>query len=168
MSIDGQRGLTIIELIVFIVIVGVALAGVLGVFSTVVRGSADPVREKQAFAVAESLLEEILNKNFCDPDTANTATAPVTCGVNTVEASRDLYDAALDYNGYTTTGINDVSGAAIAGLGGYNVNVVVLLPAAGVTAGDGTAGSIHIVVVTITDTVTNRSYSLTGYKFNND
>ena len=37
----AQRGLTLIELIIYIVVVLVGLAGVLTVFNTTVRGSAD-------------------------------------------------------------------------------------------------------------------------------
>ena len=168
MSIKGQVGLTLIELIVFIVIVSVSLAGVATVYTTVVRSSADPVREKQAFAIAESLLEEVLNKSYCDPDTANTSTTPVGCGVNTVEASRDLYDAAIDYDNYTTVGVLDVGSAAIAGLSAYNVNVRVLPQGGVLSPGDGSANNYSIVTVTVTDTAANRSFVLTGYKFNND
>ena len=44
----------------FIAIVGMALAGVLVVYNQAVRGSADPLVRKQALAVAESLLNEVL------------------------------------------------------------------------------------------------------------
>jgi MSHA pilin protein MshD len=54
-----QRGLTMIELVMFIVIVGVAVTGVLAVISLNTRGSADPIRQKQAMAIAESLVDEI-------------------------------------------------------------------------------------------------------------
>lgn len=54
-----QRGLTMIELVVFIVIVGVAVVGVLGVISLNTARSADPVRQKQALAIAEGLMNEI-------------------------------------------------------------------------------------------------------------
>ena len=59
-----QRGFTLIELIIFIVIVGVAMAGILSVFNTSVKSSADPMVRKQTIAIAESLLEEILQKEY--------------------------------------------------------------------------------------------------------
>ena len=46
-----QAGLTLVELIVFIVIVSVGLAGILVTYDTVVRHSADPLVRKQALAV---------------------------------------------------------------------------------------------------------------------
>lgn len=64
-----QRGVTMIELIMFIVIIGAALAGLLQVLAFTSKGSADPVRQKQALMIAEGLLEEIRLAGFtyCDP-----------------------------------------------------------------------------------------------------
>ena len=78
-------GLSLIELLVFIVVVGVALAGVLAAINVAARGSADPMVRKQALAAAESLLEEIEQQpfTFCDPrDTsAPTATSAAGCSL---------------------------------------------------------------------------------------
>lgn len=65
----GQRGLTLIELIMFILIVGVALAAIVGVLNLTTKGSADPLRRKQALMIAEGLLEEVQLARFtyCDP-----------------------------------------------------------------------------------------------------
>jgi len=82
MSIDlrrRQRGVTLVELIIFIVIIGVALTAILGVMSMTTQNSADPVRRKQALILAEGLLEEVeLAKfSFCDPaDTETDASNP--------------------------------------------------------------------------------------------
>ncbi len=72
-----QLGLTLIELIVFIVIVSVGMAGILVTYDTVVRHSADPLARKQALAIAESLLLEVEQQPFtwCDPQDENVATA---------------------------------------------------------------------------------------------
>ena len=72
-----QRGLTLIELIVFIVIVSVALVGVLAVLNVTARSSADPMIRKQMLAVAEAMLEEVMLQPFtyCAPNDANAATA---------------------------------------------------------------------------------------------
>ena len=73
----AQSGLTLIELIVFIVIVSVGMAGILVTYDTVVRSSADPLVRKQALAIAESLLLEIEQQPFtwCDPQDENVTTA---------------------------------------------------------------------------------------------
>ena len=44
MSTKRQRGLTIIELVLFMVIMGVAAAGIIGVLNIGTKSSADPLR----------------------------------------------------------------------------------------------------------------------------
>src|SRR5437773_6222270 len=72
-----EHGISLIELIVFIVIVGIAVAGVVGALSMATRASADPMIQKQALAIAEALLEEVQLQPFtyCDPDDLNAASA---------------------------------------------------------------------------------------------
>ena len=74
-----QRGLTIIELIMFMVIVGVAAAGIMQVLNMANRNSADPIRRKQAMLIAEAYMEEVQLASFtaCDPADANAATATI-------------------------------------------------------------------------------------------
>ena len=54
MTRPRQRGFTLVELIIFIVVVGAGLAGILSVSNQVVRSSADPMLTKQSVALAES------------------------------------------------------------------------------------------------------------------
>ena len=79
MSIDRLRcrGITLVEQIVFIVIIGVGVVGLLSTMNSMVRFSADPMVRKQMVVIAESLLSEILHQPFtwCDPDDANATTA---------------------------------------------------------------------------------------------
>jgi len=72
-----QRGISLIELIMFIVIVSVALAGILLVMNVTTKNSADPLIHKQAIAIAESLLEEVelMPFTWCDPNDVNAASA---------------------------------------------------------------------------------------------
>ena len=97
-SRDKQSGVTLIELVVFMVIVSVALVGVLKVLDITNRGSADPLIRKQALSIAESLLLEIEQQPFtlCDPDDANASTAITTAGCSGGAASsQDKAGAAL-------------------------------------------------------------------------
>lgn len=116
-AIEQQRGLTLVELILFIVIVGVALAGVLAVFQQVMRGSADPLVRKQAIAAAESLLEEILAVHYTCPD-ASCVPVTTTNRIQTHQLS--------DYHGFTMNGIVAIDGTPIAQLSGYTASVAVL------------------------------------------
>lgn len=184
MSISRMRGLTLIELIVFIIIVSVALTGIVTVYTTVIRNSVDPLRQKQAFAAGESMLEEIMNKNFCDPDTevlpAAGVSSPATCGVHTTEATRAEYDDVTDYDGYNSNsgglcaaggiGIKELVTPASVVLANYDLSVAVAVPAANFApVADAVTPTNHrIVTVTVRDCQTNNSYTLTGYKFNND
>lgn len=140
----GSRGASLVEVIMFIVIVGIAAGGILMVFANMTRASADPLIRKQALAIAESLLEEIrlMPFTFCDPDDARVATAtgafvgPAGCAA-TVEAlgpeagetryaALTPFDNVNDYNGFALAGgILDVTGATVAGLGAYSAAVAV-------------------------------------------
>lgn len=74
-----QQGLTIVELVMFIVIVGIAAASILQVMDLANRNSTDPIRRKQAMLIAEAYMEEVQQAQFtaCDPIDANASTAMV-------------------------------------------------------------------------------------------
>ncbi|OGS93900.1 MAG: hypothetical protein A3H31_04735 [Gallionellales bacterium RIFCSPLOWO2_02_FULL_57_47] len=151
---EKQRGISLIELIMFIVIVSVALAGILLVMNVTTRGSADPLIHKQALAIAESLLEEVelMPFTFCDPDDGAAASAVVAadCGVvapavgaEGLGVENDVsryhatfpYDNVSDYAGFgmAAGALLDITGIA-AGPAGYAVAVAVTnngMPAAG-------------------------------------
>ena len=156
-----SQGFTLMEMVVFIVVVGVGLAGVLSVLNLTTKSSADPIQPKQALLVAESMMEEILLKSYCDPDTVVRTTTPSTCGAHTTEASRDLYDDVLDYNGYASTcarSLDDL-GNCVSGLSNYAVSVGVVSETVKLLAG---------WRVTVSVTVGGNTYALTGYRFNYD
>src|SRR3970282_3057784 len=62
-----QSGLTLPELVLFIVVVSVGLAGVLSVLNLTAAKSSDPFPVKQAMAVSEAVIEEISLKNYTKP-----------------------------------------------------------------------------------------------------
>lgn len=63
-----QRGFTLIELVIFILVISLAVVGLLGVISRTTSSSADPQLRKQALVLAESMLEEVQLARFtyCD------------------------------------------------------------------------------------------------------
>ncbi len=184
-----QRGLSLVELVLFIAIVGIAIAGVLVVFDRSVRGSADPMVRKQAIAVAESLLNEVLMQPFtwCDPqDAANNPANPPSSGASCTGgagasqnkgggtlgpqpasesrlSATDPFDNVADYNGYAMgPGITalDGGGAPVAGLSDYSAQVAVSRAGAGF-------GLPADAVLRVDVTVTGRGQTivLTGYRF---
>ena len=88
----AQRGISLIELIMFIVIVSVALAGILLVMNVTNKSSADPLVHKQALAIAESLLEEVELMPFtlCDPNDANAASAVIAADCAGLDQNKPL------------------------------------------------------------------------------
>jgi len=147
MNSRRQKGFTLIELIIFIVVVGAGLAGILAVSSTSIKSSADPLVRKQALAIAESLLEEIVQKEYANP----------TGGYS--GASRTLFDDVDDYNNYTSASIVDGAGNTIAGLSTYSIS-----PAVAVTATTVNGVSAKKVVVSVTGP--QGVVSVSGYRAN--
>lgn len=64
-----QRGVTLIELILTIVITSVAVAGVLGAFSLVTGRSADPLLQSRATALGQLYMDEIMARYY-NPETS--------------------------------------------------------------------------------------------------
>ncbi|MBS1170048.1 MAG: hypothetical protein H6R01_966 [Burkholderiaceae bacterium] len=173
-----QAGLTLVEVIMFLIILSVGVAGLMGVMNTMLKSSADPMLRKQALAIAESLLEEIELQPFtyCDPDDANAATATVAAvGANgcatTVQgigptagetrySETDRFDNVGDYGGFKMTGINDLTNTPIGRLGGYNAEVKIEAVATGGVAAD----DVLRIDVTVTPPGSD-AITLTGYRF---
>ena len=155
-----MRGTTLVELVVFIVVLGLGLAGVMQVFTTAVRNSADPQVQRQALAIAESLMEEVqlMPFTYCDPDDANVETATSGAGCATLaeavgpEAGETRFatpqfDNVNDYHGYSMASIVDITNTAVAGLTGYSASVSVAAAALGsITAASGDALRITVTV----------------------
>ena len=111
MSTDAlrrQRGLTLLETVMFMAIVGIALAAILQVLNYTAKQSADPLRRKQALMIAEGLLEEVQLAKFtyCDlsSDNFEAATSPADCTLpegfgqeNTGPGSGRPFDNVNDY-----------------------------------------------------------------------
>jgi len=135
--------LTLVELVMFIVIVSVGLAGTLLVMDRVTRSNADPVVRKQAIAVAEAMLEEVLLKDF-----AGDCPDGLTCAANT-PSDRPNYATVDHYNGWNQTGVQSLTAPTtnIVGLGTYTVQVAVAATALGdIPAGSGDAKRITVTV----------------------
>lgn len=60
----NNKGFSLIELVIVIVILGIASAGLMTVFSTGTRKSADPLLENQALQLAQEKMEIILGQRM--------------------------------------------------------------------------------------------------------
>lgn len=142
-----QHGFTLVELLIFIVVVAVGLTGILQVVNTVVKSSADPMARKQAMALADSILEEVLQKEYTDPD-------PL---VSTGETTRATMDDVDDYNGKTQALFTDWP----ASLSSYTVAITVAAP-----ANLGGSTTVPAKKVTVTVTGGGNVISMSGYRAN--
>lgn len=153
-TIFRQRGVSLIELIMFIVIISSALIGILSVMNITTAHSADPLVHKQAIAVAESLLEEIELQDF----TAAAAHVAVNAG-NRSSSLATGYHIISDYNGFHMAGITRPDGTAITGLSSYIADVSVQNRALGTIPA---AGAV-LITVTVTDPSGN-PIQIDGYR----
>jgi len=171
----SQAGLSLVELIMFIVIVSVGVAGILTVFNLTTQKSADPQVRRQMLAVAEALLEEVEFKPFtlCDPNDPNAATAVTSTdctggpggpndesklplGPEAGDTTRALYDNVSDYNGLNLSPASDIIGNPI---NGYSATVSVIQQQ--LEASIPLDASLRI---TVTVTHGSDSLSLSGYR----
>ncbi len=104
-STKRETGVTLIEIIVFLVVIGLALSALLRVFNQSVVKSVDPVVRVRALDIAQAQLDEILSRKF-DENTptggfppCGSATGPTCMGI----APDAGYDDVGDYNGYSDT-----------------------------------------------------------------
>ncbi|MBS0393472.1 MAG: prepilin-type N-terminal cleavage/methylation domain-containing protein [Proteobacteria bacterium] len=144
----SQRGVTLVELVVAIAIVAISVGGILGAIAAFSSRSADAMVQQQAIAIAQSYLDEILQRWVVDPY----GTPPNT--------GRGSWDTVDQYNGLADVGAHDQFGNPIAALAGYNVSVAV-------SASSGLGGIASTAARRIDVTVThapNVTVVLTGYR----
>lgn len=149
-----QLGVTFVELIISILVIGIAVTGILQVMTINTGSSADPMIRHQAIAIAEAYLDEILAKEFNDPDV-----------VPGIEASRDLFDDINDYSTISNAAIQDQNGNAIAGLNGYTVTVTIADEALGPAMAQIPMADSRRVTVSV-NTPDNNNVTISGYRAN--
>ena len=181
-----QRGITLIEQIMFIVIVSVGVIGLVSVMNPAIRASADPMVTKQFVAIAESLLNEIEHQPFtwCDLDDANASTAlsyagcasnpqnisgasPNTESRNGSGPTGEFFDNVRDYTNFISENVSDPAGGGA--IAGYRAEVAIVETGASFGL---TSDAVLAITVTVCRSVTptafcagRDSFALTGYRF---
>lgn len=103
------RGISMIEVVIFIAIIAIAFTGVMVLFVNANRYSADPLIKIKTIELGQSLLEEIMLKAFddktpvgggCVQQASSRCTAGPTASTSLQadEASRSLYDDVDDFH----------------------------------------------------------------------
>jgi MSHA pilin protein MshD len=144
-----ERGVTLIEVVLAIVIVAIAATAIMGAMARITLRGAETAVRQQAVAVAEAYLEEILLQPVASPGGA----AP---------SGRANYNDEDEYNNLNDTGAQDQFGNAIPYLTGYNVSVAVTQTTALTGIAAAQARQIN---VTVTDP-NGVTVLLTGYRAN--
>jgi MSHA pilin protein MshD len=152
-------GATLVEVVLFIVIIATAVSAVLGTLRLTVGRSADPLVARQALAIAESLLQEVMSQPYTAADLDGGANAIGPEAGETRFSTTTPFDHVDDYHGYTMNGIVKTDGTAVTGLSSYNASVAVTAQALdNVPSGEGL-----LVTVTVTGPG-GYSISLRGFR----
>jgi MSHA pilin protein MshD len=183
--LSTQNGLSLIELVIFIVIVSSAIAGILGVLNFTSQRSADPQQRKQALSIAEGLLEEVMSARFtyCDPSDANAETATsATVGTGGCATARETvgpetgnarpFDNINDYvSAFATptaafnsgSNLTDISGTALP-LSNYTATVTVTPESLNGITSTADPETMEVLRITVTVSYGNDAISLDGYR----
>ncbi len=176
-----QRGVTLIELIIFILIVGIALLAIVGVMSLTTKNSADPLRRKQAQMIAEGLLEEVQLARFtyCEPsaDNADSAANAAACAGGMAEAwgaengAGRPFDNVNDYvsaanvpaSAFGNGAILDAEGNSM-GLEGYSAQVTITPQTLGGIGAPGASANTEVLRIRVEVRYGAESVVLDGFR----
>lgn len=121
-----QRGATLVELVMTIVIISVAIAGVVGAFALISGRSADPLNQTRAVELAQLYMDEIISKKY-DDATPQGGTPKYTgaCNIGPEGGeTRDTFDDVDDYHN-TSDSPPESAEAVLNGYSGFTVEVAV-------------------------------------------
>ncbi len=167
MTLHRAQGFTLIELIMFIVIVGASLAGVLSALNVVTSRSADPLIRKQMLTIAEAVMDEVQMRSFkyCTTGSPAGCTNPVFgneggsratyeyIGNYCTEAgpgSASCSTVTLGTPNYANSRIPDLSGVSSSSPAGYWATVSLQPQALGGIASAATAAGLNSILITVT------------------
>tara|TARA_R110001592_G_scaffold9288_1_gene49525 strand:- start:17751 stop:18296 length:546 start_codon:yes stop_codon:yes gene_type:complete len=153
-----QRGVTLIELVISIVILSIAMIALMNSFSLSMSSSADPLWRNKTLKLAQLYLDEILSKNYDHNSPVGglpfvAAPSCASLGPDDSTETREIFNDVDDYDGiseapFSLTGVLDSS------YDNYLVSIEVVCDGKSVDAVDGlNAGSTpqaKKITVTIT------------------
>lgn len=99
-----QRGVTLVELVISIVIVGIAAAALYSAMASINSRSADPMLRHQSLMLAEACIEEILGNDFV--------------GLDGVDCTQTRAAAAARLSGYSI--VRRIEARALSGIPASN------------------------------------------------
>ena len=132
---SNARGFTLIEMVVMIVVLGLALTGVTLMINRAVTLAPEALVQTRAMELAQTYLEEILQKRFdqntgqggiprCDSTDTNQLACSNTLGPES--EARNWFNDVDDYNGVNDQPPISATGNALNNYSGYRVQVSVV------------------------------------------
>jgi len=161
-----QSGVTLVELIITIVVLGIAIAGVVGAFAVISGRSADPLNQTRAITLSQLYMDEILTRYYDESTPVGGGKVPsaeVDCASAGPDGeTRPTFDDADDYNGLADAPPADSSGTSLSGYGGFSVSVSVACAGSEVSVAEEDAKRVDI---TVTDP-SGQDWLFTAYRAN--
>lgn len=159
-----QNGATLVELIMTIVIISVAIAGVVGAFALITGRSADPLNQTRAIELAQLYMDEIITRKY-DHNAPQGGVPRYSgpCNISAEEGAgnRGQFNDVDDYHGLVNSPPADAQGP-LDGYNGFSVEVNVSCDAGGVDLPSGQAKRIDLTITAPGD----QAFSFTAYKAN--
>lgn len=151
------------ELVITIVIISVAIAGVVGAFSLIAGRSADPLNETRAIKLAQLYMDEILARKY-DEQTPQGG-VPKYSGACTIgpegSESRSTFDDVDDYDGLTGAP-SSATGASLNGYQGFAISIRVSCAGVEVGLASSDAKRIDLQI----DAPGGHSFAFSAYRAN--
>ncbi len=140
------RGATLVELVITIVIISIAIAGVVGAFALITGRSADPLNQTRAVELAQLYMDEIITKKY-DQTTPQGGFPRYSgsCNIGDDGQSRANYDDVDDYNGLDEVP-ESVTGSINQGYGSFRVLVSVSCAGSDIGLADPEAKRIDLTI----------------------
>lgn len=101
-SVRQQRGVTLVELIITIVIIGIAMSALVSALTTGISRSAQPMLEGKALELSQAYLDEIQAMRFDDQSPiggGSVLAASSPCTISNESQARTVFDDVDDYHG---------------------------------------------------------------------
>lgn len=169
-----NSGFTLIETVIVIVFISIAMVAVLSSYTHAMRSNADPMHQIRALELAQSYMDEILNKRFdnnsaqggvprCGSSDPGQLACTVSASFGPDAETRDRYDDVDDYHATNDSPPRDSLNNIRFGYDGYRVQVTVSYAGtelAGIALND--AKRIDIVA----STAKGDNVSLSAYRVN--
>ncbi|MGB0951612.1 MAG: type IV pilus modification PilV family protein [Planctomycetota bacterium] len=114
----AQRGITLVETVIAVLVLGIAVPPLVTLFGEVSTQTVDDSYQRVALIYAESMLEEIVSKEFEDPQSS-------TGSFGTEEGLRANFDDIDDFDGLSNSPPKHIDGSLLDQYAGFTRSVII-------------------------------------------